>query len=275
MTQVLRAGSAAEFLAATTGLRAREPVLTNILGSVALGIQAGRQYDRVLALLAEVDGEVVGCALQTDGHPVLLSPMPTGAAVALGGRLRGEPVTALVGPAPVVTAVVDVLGVGVQAERRDVARVLVDLVPPRSCVGGARPATPDDAPVVVPWYEAFATEAGVPGVGAAVTVAVAVEQGRLRIWEVDGTPVALAGHALPVPGPTGAVGRIGPVYTPPEHRGQGYASALTYAIACELQTRCEVVMLYADAANPSSNHLYARLGFEVVGEVVEVQLAGG
>ena len=45
-------------------------------------------------------------------------------------------------------------------------------------------------------------------------------EGRMYLWE-DGVPVAMAGWGGPTPG--GA--RIGYVYTPPEHRGRGYASA--------------------------------------------------
>ena len=45
------------------------------------------------------------------------------------------------------------------------------------------------------------------------------------LWEVGGTPVSLTGHG----NPTGRGIRIGPVYTPPQLRRQGYASALVAA----------------------------------------------
>ena len=47
------------------------------------------------------------------------------------------------------------------------------------------------------------------------------------LWEVDGEPVAQAAARAVVAG----MSRIGPVYTPPEHRGHGYAAAVTAAAA--------------------------------------------
>jgi predicted GNAT family acetyltransferase len=65
-------------------------------------------------------------------------------------------------------------------------------------------------------------------------------------------------------------GRIGPVYTPPEFRRQGFGAAVTAAMSQRLTTLgCNVVLLYADIANPTSNAMYERLGFEPVAEIVE------
>jgi predicted GNAT family acetyltransferase len=86
--------------------------------------------------------------------------------------------------------------------------------------------------------------------------------------------VSLAGHVAPVATPGGVVGRIGPVFTPERFRRRGYAAAVTAAVARRLQARCSVVMLFADAANPTSNGVYRRLGFHPAGEVVDVELAG-
>ncbi|HEU4675646.1 MAG TPA: GNAT family N-acetyltransferase [Motilibacteraceae bacterium] len=99
-----------------------------------------------------------------------------------------------------------------------------------------------------------------------------VADGSLWLWEVDGRPVSMAGHAPLVLTPSGTVGRIGPVYTPPEDRRLGYAGAMTSAVTEQLLQRCDTVMLFTDAANPTSNGVYARLGFDVVAEVVEVRL---
>ena len=61
--------------------------------------------------------------------------------------------------------------------------------------------------------------------------------------------------------PRGA--RIGPVYTPPEARGKGYASACVGGLAQRLlddgKTSCGI---FADLANPASNRVYQRLGFQ-------------
>ncbi len=85
----------------------------------------------------------------------------------------------------------------------------------------------------------------------------------------------MAGYASPVKVPSGTVTRIGPVYTPEEHRGNGYAAAITSVLTATLVRRGSRVMLYADAANPTSNGVYQRIGFHAIDEVVRVDLLAG
>ena len=84
MLTVERLGSAQEFLTATIGLRSREPVLTNVMGSVATSVVAGRRYDRETWLVAREEDDVVGCAMRTAPWPVSLSPMSHHVAAAVG-----------------------------------------------------------------------------------------------------------------------------------------------------------------------------------------------
>jgi predicted GNAT family acetyltransferase len=60
--------------------------------------------------------------------------------------------------------------------------------------------------------------------------------------------------------------RIGPVYTPPAHRGRGYAGALTAAVTDDLLAGGDPrVTLFTDETNATSNALYARIGYRDVG----------
>ena len=78
------------------------------------------------------------------------------------------------------------------------------------------------------------------------------------LWEVDGTPVAQAAARAV----TAGMSRIGPVYTPPEHRRCGYAAAVTAAATrWALDRGARHVLLYTDLANATTNRLYPRLGF--------------
>ena len=71
------------------------------------------------------------------------------------------------------------------------------------------------------------------------------------------------------------IGRLGPVYTPPEHRGHGYAAAVTAAATqAVLDAGGRGVMLFTDRANPTSRGVYARLGYREVGGVVEWEFDG-
>ena len=70
------------------------------------------------------------------------------------------------------------------------------------------------------------------------------------------------------PTPTGV--RIGPVYTPPEFRGRGYASALTAHVSTEqLAAGRSFCFLYTDLANPTSNKIYVAIGYRRVCDSVQ------
>jgi predicted GNAT family acetyltransferase len=57
------------------------------------------------------------------------------------------------------------------------------------------------------------------------------------------------------------------VYTPPELRGRGYASALTAALTEQLLQRRRFCYLYTDLANPTSNSIYRRIGYRPVTDI--------
>ncbi|MBA3402395.1 MAG: GNAT family N-acetyltransferase [Actinobacteria bacterium] len=64
--------------------------------------------------------------------------------------------------------------------------------------------------------------------------------------------------------------RLGPVYTPPERRRRGYASALTAAVSAErLAAGRQFCFLYTDLDNPTSNKIYTNIGYEPVCDSVE------
>ena len=90
------------------------------------------------------------------------------------------------------------------------------------------------------------------------------------VWEVDGGPVAQA-TARPV---VAGMSRIGPVYTPPEHRRHGYGAAVTAAAsrwALGAGARC--VVLFTDAATPTTNALSPRLGYRYRHDAVMLEFA--
>ena len=78
-------------------------------------------------------------------------------------------------------------------------------------------------------------------------------------WETpDGTPVSMAGANPKVVG----LVQVDPVYTPAHLRGRGYAGAVTVEVSrAALAAGAADVVLFTDAANPTSNALYRRLGY--------------
>ena len=67
--------------------------------------------------------------------------------------------------------------------------------------------------------------------------------------------------------------RVGPVYTPPELRGRGYASNLVAAASqAALDDGRRALFLFTDLANPTSNRIYQAIGYEPVRDVDEWSL---
>ncbi|MGW0704669.1 GNAT family N-acetyltransferase [Streptomyces sp. NPDC002643] len=85
---------------------------------------------------------------------------------------------------------------------------------------------------------------------------------HFTFWETpDGTPVSLAGSTSMI----GGMVRVDPVYTPVHLRGRGYAGAVSAEVTrAALEAGATDVVLYADPANPTSNALYQRLGYELL-----------
>jgi predicted GNAT family acetyltransferase len=71
--------------------------------------------------------------------------------------------------------------------------------------------------------------------------------------------------------PTGI--RIGLVYTPPELRRRGYATACVAELTRQLlESGRASVFLYAEANNKTSNHIYESIGYQYVGDWQEIDL---
>ena len=262
--------SPAEFLAATTDLRAADPVRTNVIGSIAQGVINGRHYERESWFVAENDGTVVGAATWTVPHKLVVSPMPADAARAIGRAAAdlGHAVPGVVGDEVTCRAAAEGIGGGASVGMRERILVLHDYRAPRTVSGAARLTGEADSDLVVTWLDQFMLDAGILAVDN--RAAERTSRGRLWLWEVDGEPVSMAGHATIISTPSGDVARIGPVYTPPSLRGHGYGSAVTSAVTEHLLPRTSTVMLYTDSSNPTSNALYERLGFIHEHDVIEL-----
>jgi predicted GNAT family acetyltransferase len=57
--------------------------------------------------------------------------------------------------------------------------------------------------------------------------------------------------------------RIAPVYTPPQHRFQGYGAAVTAAVSqAAVDAGAKDVVVFTDLANPGSNAIHQRIGYQ-------------
>jgi hypothetical protein len=75
-----------EFIALSTAFRATDPLRTNVIGSVSLAVATERTtYDDYhWWIVRGDDDEVVGVAMRTSPFNMIIAPMPTDAARALG-----------------------------------------------------------------------------------------------------------------------------------------------------------------------------------------------
>jgi predicted GNAT family acetyltransferase len=156
---------------------------------------------------------------------------------------------------------------------REAMHLLREVVDPESVPAGElRPANERDRDLLVAWERAFVHEAGLFA-GAAQQAEQAVlrrlHAGAQFVWE-DAQPVS----TLALSPPIASTVRIGPVYTPPEHRRRGYASAaVARASHGALAGGADQCMLFTDLANPTSNKIYAAVGFRRVGDWEELEFS--
>ena len=267
--------SAKDFLLRTQSLRAADPFRTNILGSVATAVADGSlTYEAYLWwVLTDNQGQTIGAAMRTAPHAMVLSPMPMNAIseLARAVSLQDDGLPNVSGPTAVVGKFIEEYrgtksqGSSRIAEMKEqhLLYALGELSIP-SVKGVMTIASPMDYELILSWYLGFGKDTGVFMPNPQGSINAGLGRNSYRFWSVDGEKVCLAGHAPLVDTPDGAIARIGPVYTPPERRRNGYGSALTAKLSQELIEHGAKVMLYTDAANPTSNSIYQKIGYELI-----------
>jgi RimJ/RimL family protein N-acetyltransferase len=215
-------------------------------------------------------GAVAGAFMHTPPFPVVLTAVDPDAATELAAvTMAARPVGGVNAYPEVAEAFAGGWRSGHRSGRSDVFRRqrlyrLAELVwPDPAPEGDARLARDGDARLTAGWFAAFAIEVDDMGKGEDQSAAARekISHGWVTVWEAGGEPVAIACNTMPVHGTV----RIGPVYTPPERRGHGYASAATAALSQRLlKAGAQEVLLYTDLANPVSNSIYQRIGYRPV-----------
>ena len=253
----------------------RRPVKHSVLLSTAATL-VGRAVvaaESNLWLWVEDDQEVVATAQLTPPHGAYLSTGPAEAMRTLARtlwRLRPE----LPGVTGMDTAPQEFatewsrLGGPPASPAMRLGLYTADAVRiPPSVTGRLRLATQDDVSLLRVWANEFFAEAGAKSVSKD-EVRSRIDAGLLVVWEVDGAVVSMAAVTVA----QGGVSRIQLVYTPPENRKCGFASACVASLtARELATPGRTCMLNTDLANPTSNGIYQAIGYRRVGEAVELR----
>ncbi|MCX4754627.1 GNAT family N-acetyltransferase [Kitasatospora purpeofusca] len=234
---------------------------------------------------AEPDGPVAGAFLRTPPFALRLGLMPESAAAELATELAtrsaagpagGAALTGAAGGAAATLAfgAAWAAATGTTSTVRTNERLyrLGELAdPPRPPSGRSRLAGAADRELLIRWFTEFAEAVDIRIPDVATVVDDRTAAGQLHLWEDGGRPVAVAGASAVIAG----MSRIGPVYTPADARGRGYASGVTAAASvAALDRGAGEVLLYTDLANPTSNSIYQQIGYRPVEDCVELAFGG-
>lgn len=145
--------------------------------------------------------------------------------------------------------------------------------PPSLPEGRLRTATDNDSALLAEWMFAFQVEALPDEVGdrdvAQMIADQLVRNQDLFVWEAghgDGRVMAMAARARP----TVRGIAVNMVYTPPEGRRHGHATAcVAYLSQFLLQSGWSFCTLFADRTNATANHIYERLGYAPIADFDE------
>ena len=218
----------------------------------------------------------MGAALQTPPYPLVCTGIPADTVKVVAHAIR-EVRPGLDGLRGISDAAYPFADVWSAATGRS-GRVTVEerlyrlgaLHTPDSVAGAARVAVDDDQCLLVEWVELFFGETfghqRDDAAGAAFVDAAKDRNDRFVLWAADGVPVSMAMLRAPAAG----VSRIGPVFTPHDRRSNGYGSAVTAAADLALRRGVTDVVLFADLANPTSNAIYQKIGFEAAADSVRI-----
>ena len=240
-------------------------------------------YTSELPLLLSIleQGSVVGVVVMTPPKRIILSRIDTdiqAAIVSLLRHLRGIDVQipGVVGPAAAAQTFADcwveeMPGVSVKLSKRMrvfEARSVANLpISP----GKLRFARLDDHALMARWIVGLSEAIGelVSLDDAKSRAEKLIKDQQLYVWDNEG-PVSIAGVSRPMRNGT----TIGAVYTPPEHRGKGYATScvllLTKKLLSDGYSFCS---LYTDLSNPTSNSIYIKIGYIPIGDALELDFS--
>ena len=276
------------FTAAAVFLDAVGPTLlaheaeNSLLLGIALRLADGHSYGAeapFLACVEDDDGRLSVIALRTPPHNLALCADEGRVdALALVADCLVDAGTTLPGVHGRVD-VADTFAALWQKETGVLSRIgmeqrlyrLTEVVRPKGVCGSARWGTRKEASLLATWADAFIDEAvpNDPKPDVRAMVERAIDGQALLVWD-DLRAVSMCARSRPTP--HGA--SINLVYTPPALRGHGYASACVAELSVRiLDSGKAFCTLFTDLANPTSNAIYQRIGYQPLCDFREIRFS--
>jgi uncharacterized protein len=249
---------------------------STVLSVLNLLIQDGHPFDMPFYLATVETGEdIVGCAVRAPPDPLILSEMPLEAMPLLAADI-----------ATVYESISTVTGKNREVEsfarqwERQCGRSCIDKVHwrwyvvervamPKSPVSGKlRLARDSDLDLARDWARRFAHEINTP-VDVVAFYQRRLETDSLYLWE-DKVPRAI----VAVSGVTPNSIRLSGVFTSPDCRRKGYASAAVATVSrLMLDSGHRYCVLFTETSDPSANRLYRNIGYRPIFDKVSIVLA--
>jgi len=269
--RVVRHLDGQSFLQAARSWLLRAEAKNNLILGNAPGIGAPSPAGIAPYLACVYDNsEIVGCAMRTPPHKLVITQMPLSAVTTLVDDVAAfyRTLPGVAGPDASTAAFADVWSTRsgertIRAGRQRIYQIERVTRPSRVASGALRLARESDAALLAGWIAAFAAEATPDErVDAAEAARHRIAYGMLFLWE-DPEPVSMAAWSGKTPNGV----RVNLVYTPPSLRSRGYATTCVGALTRRLlEQGSRFCFLFTDLANPTSNSIYQQLGYRPVSD---------
>ncbi len=269
--------NAADFLLKAQAVLDKNEAANNLMLGICLRLKNFPEQITTAPYLATVEDEhgLVIAAVMTTQKLIVYSDRPNcGDAVAMLAQnlfVNHWSLPGVLGPSLVAEKFAGVwtkvAGVSCKQGMRQRIYELRQVIHPESNRGALRLATKNDFDLIAPWIFAFTQEALSSGEMAEARESATnkINERNIYLWE-DGQPVSMAAQSRPTA--TGIA--VNMVYTPPELRRRGYASACVAALSqVLLDAGWKFCCPYTDLSNPTSNHIYQQIGYTPVGDFNE------
>jgi predicted GNAT family acetyltransferase len=262
-----------QFLLKTRPTLEKDEVTNSLLLGIAASIKTSPLYTSFYLATVEDENGLRAAACMTPPHNIILANLQGVSAetftLLIQDLRRGNwPVPGVVGPAPIAEkfaqAWLKQTGQQYKVELFERLFALDQVIPPERAAGELRVATEDDLALIKDWMFAFDQEAvnSDNQERAWKRAEMNVRNRDMYIWETpDKRIVSIANKTRPLANGIS----IGPVYTPPEERGHGYASNCVAALSqLLLDQGRKYCSLFTNLANPTSNSIYQKIGYRPV-----------
>ena len=284
MVEIIHHADASELIAlAGACLKAHESENNLLLGLAYALAEDPLCYGSELPLLLSVleQGEVVGAVVMTPPRRIILSKFVANVKEAIAHLVRhllatDASIPGVVGPASAAQAFAACWAEAVPSALPETIRMRVfearTVADVPLAAGVLRLASMDDLPLMAQWIDAFSQEALREPADldkAKKSAERFIADKQLYIWDCNG-PVSIAKTTRPMRNGISVTA----VYTPPEQRNKGYATSCVASLTKKLLSeRYSFCSLFADQSNPTSNSIYAKIGYVPLGDALEIDFA--